>query len=201
MITENKCKRCIVSRWNEGLLLFLPLPRLSSWHSYLPWSPHGRPCLRRRRARSWTAGTSSSAWAAAWSALPFPSASRARTLMILPSTMLLWSLSLARSVSWVRAIVMNPPLGLCRCRWSPCFGSGRPCCWRGAAWAWPRRRAGTWPRVSSSVLQGGEVEEVAGLRDRAAAGTCSRRIQITKVIFTHGHDQSCFQSLLSNCHE
>ena len=29
--------------------------------------------------------------------------------MILPSTMLLWSLSLARSVSWVRAIVMNPP--------------------------------------------------------------------------------------------
>ena len=80
-------------------------------------------------------------------------------------------------------------------------GNGRPCCWRGAAWAWPRRRAGTWPRVSSSVLQGGEVEEVAGLRDRAAAGTCSRRIQITKVLFTHGHDQSCFQSLPSNCHE
>ena len=69
-------------------------------------------------------------------------------------------------------------------------GNGRPCCWRGAAWAWPRRRAGTWPRVSSSVLQGGEVEEVAGLRDRAAAGTCSRRIQITKVLFTHGHE-SC----------
>ena len=177
---------------------YLPLPRILNWRS---WSPPVRTHPRRRRARTWTADTSSSGAAAGWSASPLPSASRARTLMILPSTMLLWSLSLARSVSWVRAIVMNPPLGLCRCRWSPCFGSGRPCCWRGAAWAWPRRRAGTWPRVSSSMLQGGEVEEVAGLRDRAAAGTCSRRIQITKVLFTHGHDQSCFQSLLSNCHE
>ena len=58
-----------------------------------------------------------------------------------------------------------------------------------------------WDLTSCQQLQGGEVEEVAGLRDRAAAGTCSRRIQITKVLFTHGHDQSCFQSLPSNSHE
>ena len=51
------------------------------------------------------------------------------------------------------------------------------------------------------MIQGGEVEEVAGLRNRAAARTCSRRIQITKVLFTHGHDQNSFQSLPSNCHE
>ena len=168
---------------------YLPLPRILNWRS---WSPPVRTHHRRRRARTWTADTSSSGAAAGRSASPLPSASRAHTLMILPllgpcpgSGQSWWT------HPWASVIVDD-----LRIR-----GNGRPCCWRGAAWAWPRRRAGTWPRVSSSVLQGGEVEEVAGLRDRAAAGTCSRRIQITKVLFTHGHDQRCFQSLPSNCHE
>ena len=37
------------------------------------------------------------------------------TSMILPSTMLLWSLSLARSVSWVRAIVIYIPVTCEKC--------------------------------------------------------------------------------------